>query len=364
MPLRILQNTNEMSQPANTCEEKSFHSKLRSHQGASNHSDPRVRLKPSQTINDNPERNNLKWLKDIVDTECQEKIPEEIESLQNTGSANDGDIDASGDDTCDSSSPSQDASGESARKNDRTQFIVAYATYVNYQRESDYQINQLRRNLESLPPIHQKWLQSPPPEEDANWLSQNDRLTYMRNCTTYNYKLICDMLVSSVSFWSVPELKTSEGLKKELREVKCHPNDLHDFVVKDYKSKFNTEKVRSTLQQIVREWSEEYELERVQSYGIILQELKKRLPVDDSNWNQIRVLCPGSGLGRLPLEICLAGYESIANENSYFMMMMCQFILRKYAQEKVFKPLRGESCLTSQRQVNEKKSVFNFSMGS
>ena len=40
-----------------------------------------------------------------------------------------------------------------------------------------------------------------------------------------------------------------------------------------------------------------------------------------------RVLVPGSGLGRLALEICARGYATQGNEFAYFMLIVSNFLL-------------------------------------
>lgn len=53
----------------------------------------------------------------------------------------------------------------------------------------------------------------------------------------------------------------------------------------------------------------------------------------------VKVISPGSGLGRLPLEICLRGYQSMGNEFSYFMLILSNFILNKYVSDDYHTPL-------------------------
>eukprot|EP01127_Copromyxa_protea_P015544 TRINITY_DN4481_c0_g1_i2.p1 TRINITY_DN4481_c0_g1~~TRINITY_DN4481_c0_g1_i2.p1 ORF type:complete len:373 (-),score=63.96 TRINITY_DN4481_c0_g1_i2:143-1189(-) len=94
-------------------------------------------------------------------------------------------------------------------------------------------------------------------------------------------------------------------------------------------SDFNMEKVVSTLRQLCREWGEEGREERSTSYDLLVAELCRVLPVDPNNPYQYRVLSPGSGLGRLPFDICSKGYCSQGNEWSYFMLIAGNFILNK-----------------------------------
>ena len=84
-------------------------------------------------------------------------------------------------------------------------------------------------------------------------------------------------------------------------------------------------KVRSTLRQCVRDWSREGEKERAACYSPILRELERLYP-DRERRSAVRVLVPGSGLGRLTWEVSQLGFEAQGNEFSYF-MLLCSFLL-------------------------------------
>ncbi len=130
-------------------------------------------------------------------------------------------------------------------------------------------------------------------------------------------------------------------------------------------------KVRGTLHQLVRDWSEEGAKERDETYGRIRRELARVLPVTASNINQQvrllfysvchactrttvtsyimrnkklllasvnsawhwccinpkRVLVPGAGLGRLVLDLVCDGYACQGNEFSYQMLFVSNFML-------------------------------------
>ena len=60
-------------------------------------------------------------------------------------------------------------------------------------------------------------------------------------------------------------------------------------------------KVKTTIEQIVRDWSKEGAAERKECYEPLIQELKKRLPITSKD-NQHSVLVPGFGLARILLE--------------------------------------------------------------
>jgi carnosine N-methyltransferase len=89
------------------------------------------------------------------------------------------------------------------------------------------------------------------------------------------------------------------------------------------------DQVRSTLHQLVRDWSEEGAPERYNCYGYFHEELQRCLPVTPMNRNVYRVLVPGCGLARLPFECALAGYVTQGNEFSIPMLLTSDFILNR-----------------------------------
>jgi len=72
-------------------------------------------------------------------------------------------------------------------------------------------------------------------------------------------------------------------------------------------SEFNMDKVKSTLKQFVREWSEEGKEEREQCFGPILEELQRYYPVTKENEYTIKV---GKILFFFFVLNCLLGCES------------------------------------------------------
>lgn len=49
-----------------------------------------------------------------------------------------------------------------------------------------------------------------------------------------------------------------------------------------------------------------------------------------SNREDIKVLIPGAGLGRLAFEVAKRGFTCQGNEFSFYMLMASNFILNKY----------------------------------
>lgn len=91
-------------------------------------------------------------------------------------------------------------------------------------------------------------------------------------------------------------------------------------------SQMDEDKVQSTLRQIAREWSQFGSRERDESYGVICSELASLFP-DVEARNNIKVISPGSGLGRLPYEIANMGFNSVGNEFSTHMLFTSLLII-------------------------------------
>ena len=94
------------------------------------------------------------------------------------------------------------------------------------------------------------------------------------------------------------------------------------------------EKARSTIRQLYRDWSAEGLVERQQSYGPVLADLLLLFPTQEK-WS-VKVLIPGSGLGRLPFEICRLGFDTVANEISYHQLIASDWILNHISEQQKF----------------------------
>lgn len=86
------------------------------------------------------------------------------------------------------------------------------------------------------------------------------------------------------------------------------------------------DKVKSTLKQFCRDWSEEGDEERHAAYEPVLTYLRARFPDHSQRW-KTRVLVPGAGLGRLAFDICMAGFAAEGNEFSFHQLMASHYVL-------------------------------------
>ncbi|KAF8627657.1 hypothetical protein AX15_004349 [Amanita polypyramis BW_CC] len=88
--------------------------------------------------------------------------------------------------------------------------------------------------------------------------------------------------------------------------------------------KGDLERVREALKHYVRDWSTEGTGEREKIFTPILDVLGK---VDPGDREYLSVLIPGCGLGRLAWEISELGFDTTANELSYFMILAFRFLV-------------------------------------
>ncbi|CAL5866951.1 uncharacterized protein PFLUO_LOCUS1163 [Penicillium psychrofluorescens] len=86
-------------------------------------------------------------------------------------------------------------------------------------------------------------------------------------------------------------------------------------------------KAHSTIRQFYRDWSAEGQPERDVCYGPVLDDLRTEFETQRNTDEQIRVLVPGAGLGRLVFDICMAGYAAEGNEISYHQLLASSWVL-------------------------------------
>ncbi|XP_067938499.1 carnosine N-methyltransferase-like [Watersipora subatra] len=99
--------------------------------------------------------------------------------------------------------------------------------------------------------------------------------------------------------------------------------------VPDNKPKeFDMDKVRTTLKQLARDWSDAGAVERECCYAPVIRELLNIYPKECISPN-IKVLVPGAGLGRLAYEIARLGFTCQGNEWSFYMLCAANFVINR-----------------------------------
>ncbi|XP_030567918.1 carnosine N-methyltransferase isoform X1 [Drosophila novamexicana] len=108
--------------------------------------------------------------------------------------------------------------------------------------------------------------------------------------------------------------------------VDAHDDDDDDVIADDVEP-LKILKAQSTLKLIARDWSAECAVEREQSYKPIIDSIEEYYKPSDYALNEIKILVPGAGLGRLTYELACRGYACEGNEFSYFMLIASNFVL-------------------------------------
>jgi len=114
-------------------------------------------------------------------------------------------------------------------------------------------------------------------------------------------------------------------------------------------TEFDVDKLRSTLKQIVRDWSEEVtilfleppisytsfvflqgKVERDACYEPIKEALTRHFAnTPEEDRRNVQVLVPGTGLGRLSYEVARLGFTCQGNEFSHYMLLVSHFVLNR-----------------------------------
>ncbi|XP_042564144.1 carnosine N-methyltransferase isoform X2 [Clupea harengus] len=98
-------------------------------------------------------------------------------------------------------------------------------------------------------------------------------------------------------------------------------------------STFDMDKLKSTIKQFVRDWSDTGKAERDSCYQPLIDEIQRQFPPDQCDVSEVNVLVPGAGLGRLAWEIARHGYSCQGNEWSFFMLFSSHFVLNRCEKE-------------------------------
>lgn len=184
---------------------------------------------------------------------------------------------------------------------EREHFIRIVRAFKSYRHYSLKKVTEKEAYIKSLPPHHQMLLRS--------YLRH---LEEQRLCIEHNAEII-KLIVRDVD-------SMFENQPQPVVEEECLGNTM---LVSDI------EKVQSTIRQIVRDWSPSGAHERTQCYGPIISKIEELFPQDTVCAEEVSILVPGAGLGRLAYELAKRGYTCQGNEFSLFMLFASNFVLNK-----------------------------------
>ncbi|KAI1011903.1 hypothetical protein LB503_004285 [Fusarium chuoi] len=129
---------------------------------------------------------------------------------------------------------------------------------------------------------------------------------------------LCDAIVqNAMKFYGIEE----KELKKHIDDAESSER-LADKIA-----------VSQALKHYVRDWTEDGEYERKETFACLVKTVQGLFPVRDDE-NPVKILVPGSGLGRLGHDIArLGGFEVTVNEWSMYMNIAYRFIKAERAQD-------------------------------
>ncbi|XP_078252375.1 carnosine N-methyltransferase isoform X1 [Rhinoraja longicauda] len=165
-------------------------------------------------------------------------------------------------------------------------------------------VTRSEKQFQSLPAAHQKLL--------PNFLPHVRKL---RECIEHNYEILKEIINNCNHMFENKEYGFID-MESDLGRLKPA-------------STFDMDKLKSTIKQFVRDWSEDGMSERDACYQPIIDEILKQFPQDEWNSANLNILVPGAGLGRLAWEIARLGYSCQGNEWSLYMLFCSHFILNR-----------------------------------
>ncbi|XP_062398703.1 carnosine N-methyltransferase isoform X1 [Sardina pilchardus] len=196
-------------------------------------------------------------------------------------------------------------SPEEESRLERQHFWKVIDAFRYYRVHVQERVNRAERQFLCLPQHHQQLL--------SQFLPNLERI---RHCVDHNQDVLqaiihnCDHMFENMEYGEYDEQR------------KMRPS-----------STFDMDKLKSTIKQFVRDWSDTGKAERDSCYMPLIEEIQRQFPADQCDVSEVSVLVPGAGLGRLAWEIARLGYTCQGNEWSFFMLFSSHFVLNRCEKE-------------------------------
>ncbi|XP_066567242.1 carnosine N-methyltransferase isoform X1 [Amia ocellicauda] len=187
---------------------------------------------------------------------------------------------------------------------ERQHFWKVIDAFRYYRIHVHERVNRAERQFRYLPDHHQMLL--------PNFLPN---LKKIRRCIDHNQEVLQAIVLNCVHMFENMEYGEDDDLRK------VRPS-----------STFDMDKLKSTIKQFVRDWSDAGKVEREACYQPLINEILRLFPRDQCDASKISILVPGAGLGRLAWEIAKLGYACQGNEWSFFMLFSSNFVLNRCAE--------------------------------
>lgn len=194
--------------------------------------------------------------------------------------------------------------------------------FKSYKTDSESRLSRSHMNLKRLPLAHQQILIKH---------GFKSGLENVQSCIDLNYHVLSEIISDASTMF-------------ENSSYNCENSDgIGPRGDGQTTSQMDVEKIQSTLKQFVRDWSDAGKEEREMCYSPIMDELEKLYPGTNEEGesdvestcgysatrNNLKVLVPGSGLGRLAYDIAMKGFECQGNEFSLYMLLASNYVLNK-----------------------------------
>ncbi|KAJ4373374.1 hypothetical protein N0V83_003669 [Neocucurbitaria cava] len=199
----------------------------------------------------------------------------------------------------------------------------------SYRRLAHFNGTHVRRQaFYSMPREHWMLLSKPP-------FSVLDTFTKMDDLIDSNAELAEAIFMAGFKAFLAPTLD-SEWVASIVPEKYAHNEyQIYSIVMDHMKtqtSQADMEKARSCVNQFYREWSAEGAIERSKCFDPVVAALegeyiRRSHEAAELDKSDLRVLVPGTGLGRLVFDVCRAGFSVEGNEISYHELMASSLIL-------------------------------------
>lgn len=185
---------------------------------------------------------------------------------------------------------------------ERKHFKRIIRAFKYYKTFSLLRIKRTEQYLLSLPLAHQQLLGK-----------YRNRLQEIKKCIAVNDELI-QLIIKDANY---------------LFENVFYDEDCTDDIINIKTILTDQEKVQATIKQFFRDWSMEGKDERKDCYEQIVEEIMIQFPLENFDPSTVRILIPGSGLGRLAFDVASKGYVCQGNELSLFMLIASNFVLNR-----------------------------------
>lgn len=191
--------------------------------------------------------------------------------------------------------------------------------HSQYRKIAHYNVTHRRRqNFYALPTSQWQMLAAPP----FNLLSVFDRVD---DAIDANAEIASEMVKTALSSFGIDSLKSATGLEtpesSSFESADDEAQSLIDY--RDAATPSDIDKARSTIRQLYRDWSREGFAERKACYDPVIQDVVEAFP----SKQDVKILVPGAGLGRLVFELCRRGYAVEGNEISYHQLIASNWML-------------------------------------